>query len=462
MAEKPDPEVKKPPAKAPVVSGTPSRRRRILVWTLVVLASVIAVLSILTTWVNRQMLDTNAWNKASAQVIRDPKVQQALSVYVVNQLYEKGNVSARLEAQLPPNLKALAGPISAALRQPAAQGVQFLLTRPRIQQLWINANTVAHEKLVNVLENKTGAGISTGNGVVTVDLRALVVELGAELGLPASALAKLPPNTGVITILRSDQLSLAQQGVQAIRVLSTWLLVLVLAMYALAVYLGRGIRRQTLRNVGWGLILVGLLVLVAQRYLGNYIVNGLTPPTYRPVFHNIWLIGTSILGQIGWATIVYGIIIVLGAVLAGSTRAAIAVRTWAAPVLNQRQGIAWLVYGFVFILLVLWGPTHALRTWWGILLLGGLLALGLEVLRRQTLREFPNAGLGPNEGGSMGDRWRAVVGGRGSRTTEASTAASTGSRRSTADEIAHLNDLRTAGAITDDEFARAKALALSS
>jgi hypothetical protein len=149
-------------------------------------------------------------------------------------------------------------------------------------------------------------------------------------------------------------------------------------------------------------------------------------------------------------------------VLAGSTRAAIAVRTWAAPVLNQRQGIAWLVYGFVFILLVLWGPTHALRTWWGILLLGGLLALGLEVLRRQTLREFPNAGLGPNEGGSMGDRWRAVVGGRGSRTTEASTAASTGSRRSTADEIAHLNDLRTAGAITDDEFARAKALALSS
>ena len=136
-------------------------------------------------------------------------------------------------------------------------------------------------------------------------------------------------------------------------------------------------------------------------------------------------------------------------------------RTWVAPVLNQRQGIAWLVYGFVFILLILWGPTHALRTWWGILALGGLLALGLEVLRRQTLREFPNAGLGPNEGGSMADRWRSVVGGR---TSDASTAGSTptGPRRSTADEIAHLNDPRTAGAITDRRVRRAKALALSS
>ena len=160
MPEKPDPKVKTPPRSAPVVAlGQLSRRRRIVVWTLVVLASLIAVVSILTTWVNRQMLDNTAWNKASAKVIRDPKVQQALSVYIVNQLYEKGNAGARLEAQLPPMLKPLAGPISAALREPAAQGVQFLLTRPRVQQLWINANTVAHQKLVNVLENKTGAAI---------------------------------------------------------------------------------------------------------------------------------------------------------------------------------------------------------------------------------------------------------------------------------------------------------------
>ena len=58
-----------------------------------------------------------------------------------------------------------------------------------MQQLWIDASSVGAEKLVNVLENKTGHGISTGNGVVTLDLSELVTELGTDLGLPASALA---------------------------------------------------------------------------------------------------------------------------------------------------------------------------------------------------------------------------------------------------------------------------------
>jgi len=46
--------------------------------------------------------------------------------------------------------------------------------------------------------------------VVTLDLSELVSEVGAQLGVPASALAKIPPDTGVITVLRSDQLSAAK------------------------------------------------------------------------------------------------------------------------------------------------------------------------------------------------------------------------------------------------------------
>ena len=56
-----------------------SRKRRIVVWTLVVLATILALVSILTTWVNRQMLDNSAWNKATTQVIQDQKVQSALA-----------------------------------------------------------------------------------------------------------------------------------------------------------------------------------------------------------------------------------------------------------------------------------------------------------------------------------------------------------------------------------------------
>jgi hypothetical protein len=102
------------------------------------------------------------------------------------------------------------------------------------------------------------------------------------------------------------------------------------------------------------------------------------------------LIGTSILGQIGGATILYGAIAALAAIFAGPTHPATWLRARLAPVLNEKQEIVWGVVGFVFLLAVLWGGTHALRTWWGILLMAALIAVGVVALRRQTLREFPS------------------------------------------------------------------------
>jgi hypothetical protein len=349
----------------------------------------IALGSILTTWVHRQMLDNQSWKDASARLIQNAEVQNSLSVFLVNELYDNVDVASGLEQRLPANLKPLAPSVAAALRQPATDGVKRLLEAPRVQQLWINANAAAQQKLVNVLEDKTGNGISTGNGVVTLDLSELVTQIATALGVPASALAKIPPDAGVITVMRSDQLSAAQTAVKGVKVLSTGLLVLVLALYALAIYLAGGERRQTLRNVGFAFVLVGLTVLVVRRVAGNVAVDALTQPQGEAAGRQAWLIGSEILSQIGWATILYGAIIVAGSIFAGPTATATSARGRVAPVLNERPGIAWAVVGVVFLLLVLWGGTHALRTWWGIVLLGALIAIGVVALRHQTKREFP-------------------------------------------------------------------------
>ena len=366
-----------------------SGRRRAVVWTLVVLASVIGLVSILTIWVNRQLLDNKSWQNASTKVIQDPKVQSAVSSYLVTQLYENVDVAGALGKRLPASLQGLAGPLAGALEQPSTDTVKLLLGRPRGQALFVTASTAAHQKFVNVVENKTIPGTSTGNGDVTLDLSELLKELGAELGLPAGVLARVPPNTGVITVMKSNQLSDVQTGVRAVRVLSVWLLVLVLVMFGVAVFLARGIRRETLRNVGWSFVIVGLLILIFRRVAGNYAIDSLTSPTYRRSARDVFLIGSSILGQIGWATVFYGFVAIVGTVLAGPTRYATAVRRSIAPTLNEHQGMAWFATGFVYLVLVLWGPTHALRTVWGVLLLGALLALGVWAFRRETLREFP-------------------------------------------------------------------------
>jgi hypothetical protein len=157
----------------------------------------------------------------------------------------------------------------------------------------------------------------------------------------------------------------------------------------LAVYLAKGERRRTLRNVGWAFIVGGLVLLVARRLAGQAVVDALSTPSSHDASHRAWLIGTSILAQIGWAAILYGVVVVLATAFAGPAGAATAVRRRTAPVLNEHAGAAWAAVGCVYLLLVLWGPTHALRVAWGIALLAVLLAAGLVALRRQTLREFP-------------------------------------------------------------------------
>jgi hypothetical protein len=382
-----------------------STRRRVLVWTLIVTASVIAVASVLTLWVHRQMLDEDAWKEASTELIEDPAVRSALSVYLVDELYGNIDVAGDLEQRLPEALRPLAGPVAGALRQPATDAVNRLLDTAAVQQLWVEASSLAQQKLVNVLEDKTGHGISTGEGEVTLDLRQLVEQLGTELGLSGALVDRLPPDAGVITVMRSDQLAAAQTAVKVLRVLSAALLVLVLALYALAVYLAAGERRRTLRNVGWALVLVGLVVLVARRLAGEYAVTALTSPQSHDAGRRAWLIGSEILGQIGVAAILYGAVVAAGTILAGPAGWATSARGRLATLLDDRAGIAWGAVAGAYLLVVLWGPTHALRTWWGILLLGALLAAAVAALFRQTRTELHGmAGPTPAGGSPTGSR----------------------------------------------------------
>jgi hypothetical protein len=427
----------------------PSRGRRTLVWALIVIATVIAIVSTLTTWVNRQMLNEQSWRDASAELIEDPEVRDALSVYLVNQLYDNVDIAGSLEERLPPDLKPLAGPVAGALREPTTEAVGRLLAAPRIQDLWVNASSLAQQKLVNVLENNTGHGISTGEGTVTLDLSQLVRELGAELGVSASALDRIPPDAGVITVMQSSQLEAAQTAVRALKVLSVLLFVIVFGLYALAVYLAAGERRRALRNVGWALVLLGLVILVARRAAGNYAIEQLTSPTSQNAGERAWLIGSSILGNMGWAAILYGVVTAFGAILAGPTRWATAVRRRIAPVLNRRPGVAWAVVGGAYLLLLLWGPTPALRAWWGIILFGALLAAGILALRHQTRHEFPATGY---EDGTVQVSQAVPVDGNGEPAEPP---------RSPAAELAQLHELHAAGAITDGEFDRAKKMALA-
>ena len=363
------------------------RTRSILAWVLFALGTLVILVGSLTLWVKRQALDTDSWVDTSTQLLEDDEVRMALSVYIVDQLYTSADPQAVLEERLPTNLQGLAGPIAGALRQPAVEGVDRFLQRPRVQDLWEDVNRVAHQELIAVLEDDTRGNITTGGGVVTLNLRTLVVNIGTELGFGDELDARLPPNAGQIVILQSDQLEAAQTGVKLIKWMS-WLVILIaVALYAGAVWLARG-RRSMLRNVGAALFIVGILLLVIRRVVGNYIVDTLSSgESVRDAIGSTWIIGTSLLAEVAWASIIYGIVILIGTWLAGPMGYATRARGVIAPTLRDRPGVGWAVLAALYLLLVLWGPVPALRNWLGIILLGALVALGFEAFRRVAISE---------------------------------------------------------------------------
>lgn len=357
---------------------------------LVVLGTVVTFHAVAALWINRQVMDTDNWASASSQMLKDPKIRTALSGYLVDQLYSNVDVPGEIRAALPPRAAPLAAPAAGAVRDLAEKVANELLQRPRVQALWESANRTAHESFLKVVKGG-GPAISTQNGVVTLDVAGVLQQLEERTGVGGKLAAKIGPGNAKITVLRSNQLSFAQDVANALRPLAIILVLLALALYGGAVALARGRRRETVRAVGFGFVIAGALALLLRSAGGNAVGNALaSTDAARPAVDSVWRIGTSLLSEAATATIGYGVVIVLAAWLAGPTRAAVSCRRALAPFLHD-PFYAWGGAAVLAIIVLLWGPTPGTRHFVPALILIGLFALGVEALRRQTTREFPGS-----------------------------------------------------------------------
>jgi predicted anti-sigma-YlaC factor YlaD len=103
----------------------------------------------------------------------------------------------------------------------------------------------------------------------------------------------------------------------------------------------------------------------------------------------VWDIYDTLLAEAATATIGYGLVLVGGAWLAGTTKWAVATRRALAPYLLKPAIAYGALAAIVLVVIVWWAPTPATRNPATAVLLTGMLALGLEGLRRRTAREFP-------------------------------------------------------------------------
>jgi hypothetical protein len=425
---------------------------------LVVLGTLLAFLAILAIWVSRQALETDQWTETSSKLLESPAVQSAVAGYLVDQLYANVDVTGQVRSALPKRAQPLAGAAAGALRRGAEDLTTRALARPRVQQLWVQANRTAHAQLVDVIEGG-GSTVSTQNGTVTLNLKSMLDDIAQRTGVGGRVAAKIPPSAAQIRIVRSNQLATVQDIGKALKPLAALLVVLMLACFGGAIALGGGKRRQVLRSTGFALVLAGLGGLVAQKVLGNQVVDSLaSTASLEPAVRDVWEIGTSLLRDVAWATIAYGLIVVAGAWLAGPMGFAVGLRGAMAPYLRDWR-IAYGVTTGVILLVLLWGPTEGTRRPVPALILIALVLAGVEALRRQVSREHPDAERG--EGGTtvarakeLAGRARAAVAAR--TTVESDLVPAGAGGASAVADLERLDELHRSGVLDDAEFAAAK------
>jgi hypothetical protein len=436
---------------------------------LIVLGSLLAFLSVFAIWTERQALDTSEWVNTSGRLIQNPKIREAVSKYLIDQLYENVDVEKELSEKLPGDTKELAGPISGGLRQVAGSGAEKVLESSTAQELWKNANKTTHEQLLEVLEEKEGT-LATEEGKVSLDLGSLATNIADQVGINANL-----EDAGQITILRSDQLKTAQDIVVAIKGLALILSLLTFLCFGFAIYLSRESRWVTVLYCGIGLIAAGFAVIVFREVAGGIVVGQLVEEeSVKPAAEAAWSIGTSLMTSIATTVIIIGVLFGVAGWLASPTGSARSTRRAIAPPLREYPAYVYAGLAVLVGIYFLSAPTQNLRSFLTTLVIAGLAAFGVHELRRQTAEEFPDASYGDVVGrtkdkvvgavkdANLGERasklrlpeMRKPNGGGGS---EAPTATMpTDGEDARLARLERLASLHEKGILTDEEFATEK------
>jgi hypothetical protein len=355
--------------------------RMLLARVLVVLAALFAVLSLLAGYIRYQALDNETFSDSAAELIANDTIRDQIAVTLVESLYANVDVAAALEERLPPDQQGLAGPISAVARELADRAAIRVLERPRAQDLWVASLSTTHEQLLNVLDDDL-TSISTEDGVVVLNLRPLVIQLGDRVAIFGRVAERLPDDAGRIEIMEADQLEAAQDVTELLNILGRFLWFVPLLLAAIAIWLAGDRRRSIVRSLAIGAIIAGTLVLVVRSVAGGYIVDNLVQTdSIRPAVSEVWEILTALLRDGALTLVGVGIVLLAGVWLVGPSARATVVRRRLAPWLDRPE-IAYGAAALALALLVWWGPTEQVRRWQVVVLFAVLLGLGVAALNR--------------------------------------------------------------------------------
>ena len=326
---------------AAATSATPKvRSHRFWVAVLLVLGLVLTPLTIIALFVKNTISDTDRYVQTIKPLASDPAVQAFVAEDISQQLFDRVDIKGYVKDALPDKAQVLSGPLTSALQGFVRQAVETILATDQFQDLWVEANRVAHSQLVSVLTGETTGGVTANaNGAVTVDLSAvtkLVQQQLASTGIDLFSRIPIASIGGKITVFQSNDLYKARSGFRILNTLGWIMPFLVVACFGGAIYLSKSRRRgfvaSAIAFMLGGFILATALFVGRGLYLNAATSNNL-PYDAAAAFYDslVRFLHTSVK-----AVSFFSIIMIIAVFLAGPSRFAVWFR------LRTRQGANWL------------------------------------------------------------------------------------------------------------------------
>jgi len=322
-----------------VTSARPGRGRRHTVAAVLVLilACLLAPVSVVAVWAKSQVFDTDRYVETVAPLANDPAVQNMVTARITDEIFSRVDVEGltsdaigALQSQLPQNvgqnLQALSGVVADGVQNAVRDQIGNVVASQQFADAWAEANRAAHDQLVATLSGQSTALKVQGTSV-SVQLAPFVNTVKQRLSDRGFGLAEqIPTVNASFVILRSNDLPRIQRGFDLLNTLGLWLPFLTLALLALGVYLARD-HRLALVGAGLGvavsMLLVGVGLAVARLGYLDAIPAGVMPPDAAAVIYDtvVRFLREGI-RAVGLAALV----IAAGAFLLGPSRTATTVR----------------------------------------------------------------------------------------------------------------------------------------
>ncbi|MCH9830960.1 MAG: hypothetical protein K0U31_05095 [Actinomycetia bacterium] len=310
------------------------RPRTIFSIIVFVLATVLTPLSVAGHWAHSTIVDAERYIETIGPIGASPEVQSVFAEVVTDAIVEQVNTESLvgdfLGGILPGNeiTDRLAGPIATGINGLIGTAVDTFVTSDAFTRAWLELNKAAQKGFIAILQKEPSGPIELQGDDVVLNLDsviALAQEKLVESGISFAANITVPATDKQFVLMSAPALAQARTFYAFSAPILSWVMVLIAAMFILAILLAR---RRARTTVAAGIAVIGsAFALYAATVLGEGVVTnqfkGSIFEDSAVVVYQTFLVYLVSGLQ---ALMALGIILVLGGWLAGRTNSAHYVR----------------------------------------------------------------------------------------------------------------------------------------